>query len=416
MRCSLRLNNDLTPDAYVALARAAERHGFDQLWISNDLFLRSAPVLLPPQHPGATDRTEASILNGISYPSPHDPSAELRCSPQADRAVRRRFNSGLAQAPALLVLDRIEIRGRPRRCARPSSDSACSGAAVTAGRFVRDPEASYLRFTGGWRVTPIYLGAITAAMLGLAGELARRRIALLFPPGHWLSAAPSRRGSPSCRRRPVAAGTSTWRACLWVSLADDERAARRALAEKIASRQRAGPLIFRPSGRRALRLRPDRAWRSRSTATCTAPARLLTAHVRIGWHRAPARWSYACRPLVAAGVRTFHSPHRSRRPLRAPSTSGREVCLPPALRRCCTGRRLDLRDNSPVARSVRPLAAWRRPLLEFFIDVLLFWSLSVRGSFRHSSSSRRNSEARGEQWLKGQPKIKLQWDGLAPPG
>ena len=46
MRASLRLNNDLPIADYVALARAAERAGLDQFWISNDLFFRSAPVLL----------------------------------------------------------------------------------------------------------------------------------------------------------------------------------------------------------------------------------------------------------------------------------------------------------------------------------------------------------------------------------
>jgi 5,10-methylenetetrahydromethanopterin reductase len=47
MRFSLRLNNDLAPAQYEALAQAAEAAGFDQFWISHDLFLRSAAVILP---------------------------------------------------------------------------------------------------------------------------------------------------------------------------------------------------------------------------------------------------------------------------------------------------------------------------------------------------------------------------------
>ena len=43
---SLRLNNDLPVAEYVTLARVAEAAGFDQFWVSNDLFLRSAPVIL----------------------------------------------------------------------------------------------------------------------------------------------------------------------------------------------------------------------------------------------------------------------------------------------------------------------------------------------------------------------------------
>ena len=46
LRTSLRLNNDLTVEEFVAVVRRAERWGFDQVWVSNDLYLRSAPVLL----------------------------------------------------------------------------------------------------------------------------------------------------------------------------------------------------------------------------------------------------------------------------------------------------------------------------------------------------------------------------------
>ena len=45
---SLRLNNDLPVAEYVALARVAEAAGFDQFWVSNDLFLRSAPSASSP--------------------------------------------------------------------------------------------------------------------------------------------------------------------------------------------------------------------------------------------------------------------------------------------------------------------------------------------------------------------------------
>ena len=46
MRFSLRLNNDLTLSQYEALAQAAEAAGFDQFWVSHDLFLRSSSVIL----------------------------------------------------------------------------------------------------------------------------------------------------------------------------------------------------------------------------------------------------------------------------------------------------------------------------------------------------------------------------------
>ena len=46
LRTSLRLNNDLPVSTFVDLAVRAENAGFDQVWVSHDLFLRSAPVLL----------------------------------------------------------------------------------------------------------------------------------------------------------------------------------------------------------------------------------------------------------------------------------------------------------------------------------------------------------------------------------
>lgn len=46
MRFSVRFNNDLPVHAYPALARAAEAAGFDQFWVSDDLFLRGVwPIL-----------------------------------------------------------------------------------------------------------------------------------------------------------------------------------------------------------------------------------------------------------------------------------------------------------------------------------------------------------------------------------
>src|SRR5690242_8950839 len=46
MRFSVRFNNDLPLRDYPVLARAAEQAGFDQFWVSDDLFLRGVwPIL-----------------------------------------------------------------------------------------------------------------------------------------------------------------------------------------------------------------------------------------------------------------------------------------------------------------------------------------------------------------------------------
>ncbi len=46
MRFSLRLDDDLRVTEFAELAAAADDAGFDQVWVSHDLFWRSAPVLV----------------------------------------------------------------------------------------------------------------------------------------------------------------------------------------------------------------------------------------------------------------------------------------------------------------------------------------------------------------------------------
>ena len=66
VRFSVRVNNDLGFAELLALAEAAEQAGFDQLWVSNDLFLRSAPVLA-----GALAARTGRISLGIAVMNPY---------------------------------------------------------------------------------------------------------------------------------------------------------------------------------------------------------------------------------------------------------------------------------------------------------------------------------------------------------
>ena len=67
---SLRLNNDVPVAEFVELARLAESMEFDQIWVSNDLFFRSAPVLLAA---AATATTRISLGRASS--------TRTRCTP-----------------------------------------------------------------------------------------------------------------------------------------------------------------------------------------------------------------------------------------------------------------------------------------------------------------------------------------------
>ena len=93
MRFSLRLNNDLPLPHYVALAQAAEAAGFDQFWVSNDLFLRSAPVILAAV---AQATTRIQIGSCILNPYTIHPGEIAMLAATMDELSGNRFNLGLA--------------------------------------------------------------------------------------------------------------------------------------------------------------------------------------------------------------------------------------------------------------------------------------------------------------------------------
>jgi 5,10-methylenetetrahydromethanopterin reductase len=329
MRCSLRLNNDLPIADYIGLARAAERAGIDQFWISNDLFFRSAPVLLAAVAQ-ATERIE--IGSCILNPQTIHPAELAMLAATMDELSGDRFNLGLAAGAAdFLAWVGLEDR-QPVATMRETIGTIrawLAGDRVEAGRFVRTPDAAYLRFTPR-RVTPIYLGAMGPAMLRLAGELADGALPLLFPPEHYATVRPLI-GEGQKRRAPTL-GDLDLAACIWVSLGDDDGAARRALAEKIAYYGHAvGPLILDRLGLTREDFAPIEhavmVERDLDRACSMVDARML----RIGVAGASEALVARLRPLVAAGVRHLSfGPPLGPDPLRAVELLGREVL--PALR------------------------------------------------------------------------------------
>src|SRR5439155_11151666 len=93
IKFSLRLNNDLPVRDYVALARAAEAGGFDQFWVSHDLFLRSSAVILTAVA-GATGRIEVGTC--ILNPYTIHPAEIAMLAATLDEHSGGRFNLGLA--------------------------------------------------------------------------------------------------------------------------------------------------------------------------------------------------------------------------------------------------------------------------------------------------------------------------------
>lgn len=302
MRFSLRLNNDLPIADYITLARLAEDLGFDQFWVSNDLFLRSNLVILPAIAQ-ATSRIE--IGTGILNPYTIDPSEIAMFAATMDELSGNRFNLGLA-AGAADFLRWVGIpQGQPLVRTREAIEAIRhllgGNHADMAGNFLQWTSEAYLRWPPP-RVTPIYLGAMGPRMLALAGELADGVLPLLFPPEHYFTVQPLV-GQGLAIRRPQLPSLD-FAACIWVSLSSDKVAARRELAQKIAYYGHAlGPLILTQLGVTRADFAPiEHAMmveQNEEKAIRLVDERML----RIGVVGGPQEVIARLEPLVAAGVR-----------------------------------------------------------------------------------------------------------------
>lgn len=229
---SIRLNNDHSIDDYLALARTAESAGFDQFWVSNDLFLKSAPVILSAVA-GATQKI--GIGTCILNPYTIDAGEIAMIAATLDELSQGRFHLGLA-AGAKDFMGWVGIEHRsPLAAVRESVQVIrrllAGEEASIEGTYLRWTKEAYLRFRAP-RVTPIYVGALGPRMLRLAGEIADGVLPLLLPPEHYFTVRPLlEEGS---RERKSALAPLDFACCIWVSLSSDRDAARKALAEKIA--------------------------------------------------------------------------------------------------------------------------------------------------------------------------------------
>lgn len=302
MRFSLRLNNDLTVREYVALAQAAEAVGFDQIWVSNDLFLRSAPVILLAMAQ-ATQRIEVGA--GILNPYTIHPAEIAMLAATLDEATGNRFNLGLAAgAGEFLKWVGIEV-AQPLTAMRETVTAIRrllrGERAALDGEFLRWGGEAYLRFAAP-RVTPIYIGAMGPKMLALTGELADGALPLLFPPEHYFGVLPYLQAGLAQRSSTL--GDLELAACIWVSLSDDRAAARRVLAEKIAYYGHAlSPLILARLGVTQADFRPIEHAMMVERDVARAVSLVDDRMLRIGVVGEASEVIARLEPLVAAGVR-----------------------------------------------------------------------------------------------------------------
>jgi 5,10-methylenetetrahydromethanopterin reductase len=232
-RFSIRLNNDIGPDLWLELMTLAEDLGFDQIWVSHDLFWRSAPVLVAA---AARQTRRIGLGIGVANPCSAHPAELAMHAATLQELAQGRFLLGLgAGADEFLGWAGITPAYGPVRRTR---EALLAIRALLEGKRPADVAGAgpgwrreaYLR-TGEAR-TPIYLGGMGPAMLRLAGELADGALPLLFPPERLPAAREQiEAGARRSGRHPAGIDVA---ACVWCSVDADAERARRALAQKIA--------------------------------------------------------------------------------------------------------------------------------------------------------------------------------------
>ena len=232
MRFSLRLNNDLTVTQYIELAQRAEVRGFDQLWVSDDLFLRSTGVILTAV---ALNTSRINIGSCVLNPYTMNTAEIAMQAATLDEVSHGRFLLGIS-AGAAEFLGWVGIRhGKPLTAVRESVGAIRrllgNESAECRGEFLEWNEEAYLRFPVDWQA-PIYIGGMGDRMLELAGEIGDGALPLLFPPERYYAAR--ERVSNGQRRRAEVSDDFDFATCIWVSASSDVPAARRVLAQKVA--------------------------------------------------------------------------------------------------------------------------------------------------------------------------------------
>ena len=233
MRFSVRLNNDLPVRRSVALAVAAERNGFDQFWLSDDLLLRSATVILAV---AARETERIQLGSGVFNPYTQNPAQIAMTAATLDELSGGRFCLGLA-AGAGEFLEWVGIeQKRPLRAVVETMQALrlllAGERAAVQGDFLRWTESTWLRFPPARAGLPIYLGAMSPRMVQAIGAHADGGLPLLFPPEHYAEVLPLiQQGAESVGRDLAEIDVA---ACIWCSVSADRAAAEQALRAKIA--------------------------------------------------------------------------------------------------------------------------------------------------------------------------------------
>jgi len=257
VRFSLRVNNDLPAAQLAELAVLAEQVGFDQLWVSNDLFLRSAPVLV-----GLLAARTSRLQLGIAVMNPYSVhvSELAMVAATAQEASQGRFLLGIGAGSEQFLgwagiardhpLARTQESVATLRHLLGHPDVDPGLLPGWAGNTQGSPGNSQGMLQVPVEVpVPVYVGAMGPKMLAMAGRCADGALPLLYPPEHYPTArdqvlagligpagsADADSGAGSKRHEGLGrAERFDLPACFWVSVGPDRAAGRAALAQKLA--------------------------------------------------------------------------------------------------------------------------------------------------------------------------------------
>lgn len=232
MKFSIRLNNDLPVAEYLQLAQVAEKAGFDQFWVSHDLFIRSSMVILTAV---ASVTETMEIGTCILNPYTLNPSEIAMFAGTLDEYSGGRFNLGISSG-ASEFMKWIGIETPKPRTTLVESVKAIQAllageAYPHEGHFINWTDEAYMRFESARKI-PIYIGAMSPKMLQSIGEIADGGLPLLFPPEHYATVVPQIETGAKRAGRDMSAIDVA--ACIWCSVAEDAEVAKDALREKVA--------------------------------------------------------------------------------------------------------------------------------------------------------------------------------------
>ena len=293
---SLRLNNDVAVAEFVELAQLAESLEFDQIWVSNDLFFRSAPVLLSA---AAVATRTISLGTCVLNPYSVHPAEIAMTAVTLQELSDGRFLLGLAAGAedflgwAGITRDAPLSRTREAVAAIRALCSGIAPADVPGSGAGWQPEAR-LRIAAA--PTPIYLGAMSPRMLALIGEIADGGLPLLYPPESFADTMSHiADGLARSGRQP---GDIDVAACIWVSVDTDPRRARHPMEEKLAYYGAS----FAPSVLARVGVDPASLVALRDADPAEAAAALPPAMMSLGVSGTPDEVAERCRRLVVDGA------------------------------------------------------------------------------------------------------------------